>query len=90
MHWQVMKCRRENTFGETNPDPFPLIWTNCIGWGIYGTAVGNPFVFASNFCGILLGCMYVLSAHHLVATEQARARIESMTLGLLALWVCVG
>jgi len=85
-----MKCRRDKALGETNPDPFPLIWANCIGWGIYGTAVGNHFVFASNVCGILLGCMYVMSAYHLAATEQVRARLERMTLSLLALWVAVG
>ena len=85
-----MKCRRDKALGETNSDPFPLIWTNCIGWGIYGTAVGNPFVFASNAAGILLGFQYVLSAHHLAATEQARARLERITLSLLTLWVAVG
>merc|ERR1719263_98496 len=56
----VMRCRRDRSLGETNPDLFPWVWGNGVAWASYGIAAGNPFLFFSNFTGVVLGCLYAL------------------------------
>jgi len=83
---QTTLTLRHNDFtpGEVNPDPFPLLWGNCIGWGIYGTAIGNPFVFFSNVRVPHVPLFFhaiLLSAHSLsLSCELSRSLSRSLAL----------
>jgi len=85
----VMRCRRDRSLGETNPDLFPWVWGNGVAWASYGIAAGNPFLFFSNFTGVVLGCLYVLTAIHLAPSGDVRLRLERVTVGIVATWITV-
>jgi len=73
-----------------NPDVFPLLFGNGIGWVIYACCTHNVFVFAANFTNVLVGMFYVLTGYSLSASDSARRRIEIMTISMLGLWSALG
>lgn len=73
-----------------NPDVFPLLFGNGIGWVIYACCTSNVFVFAANFTNVLVGMFYVLTGYMLAASDSARQRIEIMSISMLALWSSLG
>ncbi len=44
----ILHCRRTGSLGEVNPDPFPFLLGNAIGWIIYAAATTNYYIFAAN------------------------------------------
>ncbi|KAJ1469262.1 sugar efflux transporter for intercellular exchange-domain-containing protein [Baffinella frigidus] len=68
----VLRCRRNRSLGEMNPDVFPLLFGNGVGWVIYACCTRNAYVFAANFTNVLVG--------------MSRVKIETMTILMLGLW----
>mmetsp|Transcript_20295 Transcript_20295/g.46112 ORF Transcript_20295/g.46112 Transcript_20295/m.46112 type:complete len:238 (-) Transcript_20295:90-803(-) len=86
----ILKCRRNKTLGETNPDPFVMLFGNAVGWIIYAASTRNAYVFAGNFFGVLLGMFYVLTGYYLTASDSIRRRLEIMMGTVISLWLIVG
>ncbi|KAK9831525.1 hypothetical protein WJX81_005913 [Elliptochloris bilobata] len=70
----ILRTRRTLNLGELNSLVFPVIVANCGGWVAYGIVRLDPFVFAPNALGVLLGLFYSLSAL-CFADKQAQDRI---------------
>jgi len=87
--WSTSSDCNNSLPGETNPDLFPWVWGNGVAWASYGIAAGNPFLFFSNFTGVVLGCLYVLTAIHLAPSGDVRLRLERVTVGIVATWITV-
>ena len=58
----VLKARAEGSLGELNALPFAVMIGNTAAWLGYSFASKNPYVFAANFPGLLLGVFYSLTA----------------------------
>eukprot|EP00961_Rhodomonas_salina_P003747 51732-Rhodomonas_salina.3 len=44
----VLQCRKTGSLGEVNPDPFPILLGNAVGWVLYAGATRNSYIFAAN------------------------------------------
>ncbi|KAJ1488934.1 hypothetical protein T484DRAFT_1615840 [Baffinella frigidus] len=86
----VLQCRRNKSLGKMNPDVFPLLFWNNVGWLIYAACTHDAFLFSSVLFTVLTGMFYVLTVYMLVESDAARRKIEVMMLTLLALWSTVG
>ena len=53
----IMSCRKAGTLGEVNPDPFPILLGNAMGWIMYAAAARNYYIFAAN---VSLGVLFFL------------------------------
>jgi len=85
----VLGVRKAGAIGEVNPDPFPVLFANCIAWSMYGAASKNHFLLAGNLAGVIFGLFYILSTYGL-GSAQIRRRIELITFPLFALVVFTG
>ncbi|KAJ1476914.1 hypothetical protein T484DRAFT_1964605, partial [Baffinella frigidus] len=87
----VLQCRRNKSLGEEmNPDVFPLLFGNSVGWLVYAACTRDVFLFASIFVNGIAAMFYVLTAYMLAESDAARRKIEVVMLTLLALWSSVG
>lgn len=75
---------------QMNPDVFPLLFGNGVGWVIYACCTRNIYIFAANFTNVMVGMFYVLTGYMLSASDSARQRIEIMTLAFLGMWSALG
>lgn len=75
---------------QVNPDVFPILFGNGIGWVIYSGCTRNVFIFAANFTNVMAGMFYVLSGYVLTPSEDTRRRLELFTLTFLGLWTALG
>eukprot|EP01025_Chloroclados_australasicus_P037509 TRINITY_DN3829_c1_g1_i1.p2 TRINITY_DN3829_c1_g1~~TRINITY_DN3829_c1_g1_i1.p2 ORF type:complete len:269 (+),score=11.79 TRINITY_DN3829_c1_g1_i1:65-808(+) len=57
----VLQVRHSHQLREINPLPYPVITANCVGWLIYSAVTQDPFVFAGNIPGSLLGVFYTFT-----------------------------
>jgi len=75
---------------QVNPDVFPLLFFNAVGWTIYSGCTHNPYLFASVFFNVMAGMFYTLNAYQLAESDAARRRIELVMVTLLGVWSAVG
>ena len=75
---------------QMNPDVFPLLFGNSVGWLVYAICTRDVFLFASIFVNDMAAMFYVLTAYMLAESDTARRKIEAMMLTLLGLWSAVG
>jgi solute carrier family 50 protein (sugar transporter) len=75
---------------QVNPDVFPLLFGNAIGWVIYSGCTHNVFIFAANFTNVLAGMFYILTGYMLTTSDDVRRRMEAVTLTMLGLWTSLG
>jgi len=76
----VNKARKDGTLGDLNPLPFPAIIGNCVAWLAYGYTTKNPYVFASNAVGPLLGLWFTTTGIGLAKSAPERKKLEITTL----------
>ncbi|KAJ1494508.1 hypothetical protein T484DRAFT_1609185 [Baffinella frigidus] len=86
----VLQCRRNKSLGQINPDVFPLLFINAVGWTIYAACTQDAYLFSSVFTNVIFGIFYVLTAYQLVESDAARRRIEVVMLTMLGLWSALG
>jgi hypothetical protein len=75
---------------QMNPDVFPLLFGNGIGWLIYAACTRDAFLFASIFVNILVGMFYVLTVYMLAESDAARRKIEIRMILILGIWSALG
>ncbi|KAH6584622.1 hypothetical protein BASA61_007333 [Batrachochytrium salamandrivorans] len=59
--WTALK---NNERSNMNPTPYPWFFANGLTWIIYGSYLGDPYIFCANIVGFLLGLFYTLSSLH--------------------------
>lgn len=79
----VLELRQTGVLGELNPVPWCAIVGNNMAWLGYSFAAKDPFVFAANLPGLLLGLFYVLSGTA-YADAPTRATMEKLILSYAA------
>ncbi|KAK9803005.1 hypothetical protein WJX73_009560 [Symbiochloris irregularis] len=57
----VLQVRRKRSIGQLNPVPYPAILAQTTGQVVYGSVIGNWFIFWANAPGLLLGIWLTLS-----------------------------
>ncbi|KAJ1488465.1 sugar efflux transporter for intercellular exchange-domain-containing protein [Baffinella frigidus] len=86
----VLRCRRNKSLGQVNPDVFPLLFFNAVGWTFYSSCTQNPYLFASVYINLMAGMFYTLNAYQLAESDAARRRIETVMLTMLGVWSTLG
>lgn len=43
----VLEARTAGNLGDVNPDVFPVLFVNCVAWGLYGKCTGGPTLLSS-------------------------------------------
>ncbi|KAJ1482478.1 hypothetical protein T484DRAFT_1624159 [Baffinella frigidus] len=88
----VLQCRRNKSLGEMNPDVFPLLFGDSVGWLVYAGCTRDVYLYFSVCFRIMAGIFYVLTAYMLVESDAARIRrkIEVVMITMLGLWSAVG
>lgn len=77
----VLSARRDKSLGDLNPIPWAFVFGNCVSWLHYSYVVANPYAFASNALGALIGLFYTLTAVSYGSADQ-RATVEKVAVGL--------
>jgi len=86
----VLQCRKTGSLGEVNPDPFPILLGNAVGWVLYAGATRNSYIFAANVSNVLMGFFFCLTGYALTPDFGVRRKMEILCLFFLSLWMGVG
>jgi len=81
---EVLAKRKEGNLGDFNPLPMPIIFGNCLGWLTYSYLKKDPFVFAANAPGLLLGIWYTMTMLRLAPASDAK-RVETTLMCMVAI-----
>lgn len=89
----VLEARKNGSLGDLNPVPWAFILANCIAWLHYSFCVSNPYAFASNALGAVLGLFFTLTGVALGTPSQrnqlmAVAVVTSAATITASFWTC--
>lgn len=89
----VLDARKNGNLGDLNPVPWAFILANCIAWLHYSYVVQNPYAFASNALGAVLGLFFTLTGVALGSPSQrnqltAVAVVTSAASIAASFWTC--
>lgn len=85
-HFPALRvAMQKGQLGAINPDPFPTILANCIGWCFLGVIRQDWYLFAGNAPGILSGVAGSAVCYHLTDSDAVRRKITAL-LAVTALW----
>eukprot|EP00293_Proteomonas_sulcata_P011315 CAMPEP_0184291994 /NCGR_PEP_ID=MMETSP1049-20130417/3852_1 /TAXON_ID=77928 /ORGANISM="Proteomonas sulcata, Strain CCMP704" /LENGTH=229 /DNA_ID=CAMNT_0026599595 /DNA_START=633 /DNA_END=1322 /DNA_ORIENTATION=+ len=86
----VLKARKNRSLGDINPDPFPVLFGNAIGWIIYAAATRNIYIYGGNVVNVMMGIWYLMTAYGLTTSEGLRRKMEILTVLFTGLWTVLG
>ncbi|KAG8458029.1 hypothetical protein KFE25_007236 [Diacronema lutheri] len=86
----VRAASLRGSLGALNPWPYALLVLNCSGYIVYGIDIADPYVCATNLPGVLLGLWYTMRLAPLISSKAERAKVETVALGSLGAWGCIG
>ena len=87
---EIVKIRKTNEMGDTNPLLFPFIYGSTMGWSLLGAIVQDPFYLIGNCPGIYLGLLYSITCHRITQSDIQRNQMEISIISLTIFWTVLG
>ena len=86
----MLRCKAENSLGDMNPGPFPVVLANCVGWMGYSLLIHDYFLFFGNAPASMVGMYFTLVGYGLAPVgSKTRQQMEVLVMGLMGLMLGV-